>query len=55
MVRRRKPSWNVVVGTEVILSGIVHRMKYEIHAMLESGGGSIVNMVSILNPGHTRC
>lgn len=38
--------WDRVVS--VNLSGVFYGMKYEIPAMLESGGGSIVNMASIL-------
>lgn len=38
--------WNRVVS--VNLSGVFYGMKYQIPAMLESGGGSIVNMASIL-------
>lgn len=38
--------WRRVV--DVNLSGIFYCMKYEIPAMLEGGGGSIVNMASIL-------
>lgn len=38
--------WRRVV--EINLSGIFYCVKYEIPAMLESGGGSIVNMASIL-------
>jgi len=34
--------------TEINLSGVFYCMKYEIAAMLEGGGGSIVNMASIL-------
>jgi NAD(P)-dependent dehydrogenase (short-subunit alcohol dehydrogenase family) len=34
--------------TDINLSGIFYCMKYEIPAMLKSGGGSIVNMASIL-------
>src|SRR5690606_5926305 len=34
--------------TDVNLSGIFYCMRYEIQAMLEGGGGSIVNMASIL-------
>lgn len=34
--------------TEINLSGVFYCMKYEIPAMLEGGGGSIVNMASIL-------
>jgi NAD(P)-dependent dehydrogenase (short-subunit alcohol dehydrogenase family) len=39
-------SWNQVIG--VNLDGVFYGMRYEIPAMLESGGGSIVNMASIL-------
>jgi NAD(P)-dependent dehydrogenase (short-subunit alcohol dehydrogenase family) len=39
-------SWQQVIA--VNLSGVFYCMKYEIPAMLESGGGSIVNMASIL-------
>jgi NAD(P)-dependent dehydrogenase (short-subunit alcohol dehydrogenase family) len=39
-------SWQQVV--EVNLSGVFYCMRYEIPAMLDSGGGSIVNMASIL-------
>ncbi len=38
--------WQQVIG--VNLSGVFYCMKYEIPAMLESGGGAIVNMASIL-------
>lgn len=34
--------------TEINLSGVFYCMKYEIAAMLDGGGGSIVNMASIL-------
>lgn len=34
--------------TDVNLSGVFYCMKYEIEAMVEGGGGSIVNMASIL-------
>jgi NAD(P)-dependent dehydrogenase (short-subunit alcohol dehydrogenase family) len=34
--------------TEINLSGVFHCMKYEIPAMLEGGGGAIVNVTSIL-------
>lgn len=34
--------------TEIDLSGVFYCMKYEIPAMLEGGGGSIVNVTSIL-------
>jgi NAD(P)-dependent dehydrogenase (short-subunit alcohol dehydrogenase family) len=40
--------WQQLIA--VNLSGVFYCMKYELHAMLESGGGSIVNMASIL--GH---
>ncbi|HUE77103.1 MAG TPA: SDR family oxidoreductase [Longimicrobiales bacterium] len=33
---------------EINLSGVFHCMKYEIPAMIESGGGSVVNLTSIL-------
>ncbi len=39
-------SWQRVV--EINLSGVFYCMKYEIPAMQRSGGGSIVNMASIL-------
>ena len=39
-------SWQQVIS--VNLSGVFYCMKYEIPAILESGGGSIVNMASIL-------
>jgi len=39
-------SWQRVI--DVNLSGVFYGMRYEIPAMLESGGGSIVNMASIL-------
>jgi len=39
-------SWQQVL--EVNLSGVFYGMRYEIPAMLGSGGGSIVNMASIL-------
>ncbi|HET9233184.1 MAG TPA: SDR family oxidoreductase [Candidatus Eisenbacteria bacterium] len=39
-------SWQRVIG--VNLSGVFYCMKYEIPAMLKSGGGAIVNMASIL-------
>jgi NAD(P)-dependent dehydrogenase (short-subunit alcohol dehydrogenase family) len=38
--------WNRVIA--VNLSGVFHCMKYEIAAMLKSGGGAIVNISSIL-------
>lgn len=39
--------WQKLIG--VNLSGVFYCMKYEIPAMLETGGGSIVNMASILS------
>jgi NAD(P)-dependent dehydrogenase (short-subunit alcohol dehydrogenase family) len=39
-------SWQQVV--EVNLNGVFYCMRYEIPAMLEAGGGAIVNMASIL-------
>jgi NAD(P)-dependent dehydrogenase (short-subunit alcohol dehydrogenase family) len=39
-------SWKQVIG--VNLDGVFYCMRYELPAMLESGGGSIVNMASIL-------
>lgn len=39
-------SWQQVM--DVNLSGVFYGLRYEIPAMLESGGGSIVNMASIL-------
>ena len=38
--------WNKTIS--VNLSGVFHCMRYEIEAMLNNGGGSIVNMASIL-------
>lgn len=38
--------WRKVI--EVNLSGVFYGMKYQIPAMLESGGGSIINVASIL-------
>jgi NAD(P)-dependent dehydrogenase (short-subunit alcohol dehydrogenase family) len=39
-------AWDRVIG--INLSGVFYCMKYEIAEMLENGGGSIVNMASIL-------
>lgn len=39
-------SWNRVIA--VNLSGVFYSLRYEIPAMLKSGGGAIVNMASIL-------
>ena len=38
--------WQKVIG--INLSGVFYGMKYQIPAMLESGGGSIINIASIL-------
>ena len=38
--------WSQVISTN--LSGVFYGMKYQIGAMLESGGGAIVNIASIL-------
>ncbi|MBN2822552.1 MAG: SDR family oxidoreductase [Coriobacteriia bacterium] len=38
--------WHKVIG--INLNGVFYGLKYEIPAMLESGGGSIVNVASIL-------
>jgi len=38
--------WNKVI--DVNLSGVFYSMRYEIPAMLQAGGGAIVNMASIL-------
>jgi NAD(P)-dependent dehydrogenase (short-subunit alcohol dehydrogenase family) len=38
--------WDKLIG--VNLSGVFYCMKYEIPAMLKTGGGSIINMASIL-------
>ncbi len=38
--------WHRVI--DINLSGVFYSMKYEIPAMLDSGGGAIVNMASIL-------
>lgn len=39
-------NWQKVIS--INLSGVFYSMKYEIPAMLNSGGGSIINMASIL-------
>lgn len=39
-------NWNRVIG--INLSGVFYGMKYAIPAMLKSGGGSIINVASIL-------
>jgi NAD(P)-dependent dehydrogenase (short-subunit alcohol dehydrogenase family) len=41
-----RDEWKKVV--DVNLNGVFYGLRYEIPAMLESGGGSIVNMASIL-------
>jgi NAD(P)-dependent dehydrogenase (short-subunit alcohol dehydrogenase family) len=38
--------WQQVIG--INLSGVFYCMKYEVEAMMKTGGGSIVNMASIL-------
>ncbi len=38
--------WNQVIG--INLNGVFYGMRYQIPAMLKNGGGSIVNMASIL-------
>lgn len=40
-------SWRKVIG--VNLDGVFYGMRYEIPAMLESGGGSVINMGSVLS------
>ena len=37
--------WNTIIG--INLSGVFYGMRYQIPAMLENGGGAIVNMASI--------
>ncbi len=44
--------WNEVISTN--LSGVFYGMRYQIPAMLGSGGGSIVNMSSILGMVGTK-
>ncbi|MFT6500010.1 MAG: NAD(P)-dependent dehydrogenase (short-subunit alcohol dehydrogenase family) [Crocinitomicaceae bacterium] len=44
--------WDKVIGTN--LSGVFYGMRYQIPAMLKSGGGSIINMASILGIVGTR-
>lgn len=44
--------WNKVIA--INLSGVFYGMHYQIPAMLASGGGSIVNMASILGKVGTR-
>lgn len=44
--------WNKVIA--VNLSGVFYGMRYQIPAMIKSGGGSIVNMASILSKVGTR-
>lgn len=45
-------SWDKVIA--INLSGVFYGMRYQIPAMLASGGGSIVNMASILGKVATR-
>ncbi len=44
--------WNKVIG--VNLTGVFYGMKFQIPAILASGGGSIINMASILGMAGTR-
>lgn len=44
--------WNKVIG--INLSGVFYGMHYQIPAMLASGGGSIINMASILGMTGTK-
>ena len=44
--------WDKVIG--VNLSGVFYGMRYQIPAMLAAGGGSIVNMASILSKVGTK-
>ncbi len=44
--------WDTVIA--INLSGVFYGMRYQIPAMIESGGGSIVNMASILSKVGTR-
>lgn len=44
--------WQKVI--DINLSGVFYGMKYQIPAMLKSGGGSIVNIASILGAAGTR-
>jgi len=44
--------WDKVIG--INLSGVFYGMRYQIPAMLRSGGGSIVNMSSILGSVGTK-
>lgn len=43
--------WDKVIA--INLSGVFYGMRYEVPAMLQSGGGSIVNMASILGKAGT--
>lgn len=44
--------WNKVI--DINLSGVFYGMHYQIPAMLESGGGTIVNIASILGQAGTK-
>lgn len=44
--------WQKVI--DINLSGVFYGMRYQIPAMLQSGGGSIVNIASILGQAGTR-
>ncbi len=45
-------SWNKVIG--INLSGVFYGLRYQIPAILTSGGGSIINMASILGQVGTK-
>ncbi|MRW87313.1 glucose 1-dehydrogenase [Pseudoduganella sp. FT26W] len=45
-------SWDKVIG--INLSGVFYGMRYQIAALLDAGGGAIVNMASILGQVATR-
>ncbi|GAO41648.1 SDR family NAD(P)-dependent oxidoreductase [Flavihumibacter petaseus] len=44
--------WNKVI--DINLNGVFYGMRYQLPAILESGGGAIVNMASILGAAGTR-
>jgi NAD(P)-dependent dehydrogenase (short-subunit alcohol dehydrogenase family) len=45
-------SWDKVIG--INLSGVFYGLRYQVPAMLASGGGSIINMASILGQVGTK-
>jgi len=45
-------SWEKVIG--INLSGVFYGLRYQIPAVLKSGGGSIINMASILGQAGTK-